>query len=197
MKPERLNAFTDAVIAIVITIMVLELHVPEGTGIAALRPALPLLGAYALSFVSIGIFWNNHHHMMQLARVVDGQVLWANLGLLFWLSLVPFVIRWIGESGMTPLPVAAYGALLLMASVAYLWLERALIAAEGPESRVGQAVGSRFKEWLSFAGFFAAIPLAFVSPWIAIAIYILVVGMWLVPDRRFERRAKSGASPSP
>jgi uncharacterized membrane protein len=187
MKPDRLNAFTDGVIAIIITIMVLELSVPAGAGLQAIKPILPLLGAYALSFVNIGIFWSNHHHMLQRARVVNGAVLWANLGLLFWLSLVPFVIRWIDEAGITDWPIAVYGFVLLMAAVAYLLLERTLISAEGEDSQVAVAVGSRFKEWVSFTGYAAAIPLAFVSPYISVAIYCVIATQWLVPDRRFER----------
>ena len=148
MRVDRVNAFTDGVLAIVITIMVLELHVPSGEGFEAIRPALPLLGAYALSFVNIGIFWNNHHHMMHSARKIDGSVLWANLFLLFCLSLVPFVIRRIGEAGISVLPVGGYGVIMIVASIAYLLLERALTIAEGEELKVREAVGTRFKEWL-------------------------------------------------
>jgi TMEM175 potassium channel family protein len=195
MKPERLNAFTDGVLAIVITIMVLELHVPEGPGFEALMPSLPLLGAYLLAFVNIGLFWNNHHHMMQAARKVDGRVLWANMAVLFALSLVPFVIRWIGEAGFASEPVAAYGAVLVLASLAWTFMERALIAAEGERSVVARAVGPRLKEWLSSGLYLVAIAVAFVSPWIAIAIYIFVAAAWFIPDRRFERRLQ--ASPPP
>ena len=186
MKPERLAAFTDGVIAIIITIMVLELPTPHGADLAALKPVLPLLGAYLLAFVNVGIYWSNHHHMLQAAKKVDGVVLWANNGLLFFLSLVPFVIRWIGEVGVHPLPVAAYGLILITSAVGYLILERALIAAEGDESKVKAAVGSRHKEWISIFGYGTAIGLAFVSPFIAVAIYVLVTAMWLIPDRRFE-----------
>jgi uncharacterized membrane protein len=188
MKADRLNAFTDGVLAIVITIMVLELPVPEGTSFAALRPDLPLFGAYVLSFVNIGVYWSNHHHMMQAARRVDGRVLWANLGLLFWLSLIPFVIRWIGEAGVTALPVAAFGAVLIFAAIAYLLLERALIAVEGEESEIAKAVGGKRKEWLSLALYLVGIIAAFASPWVAVAIYAFTTAMWLVPDRRFEQR---------
>lgn len=187
MKPERLAAFTDGVIAIVITIMVLELPTPHGTGLGSLRPALPLLGAYLLSFINVGIFWSNHHHMLQAAEKVDGRVLWANNALLFSLSLVPFVIRWIGEEGIHALPVAAYGAVLLSAALSYLLLEKALIAVEGGESKVKAAVGSRHKEWISFVGYLSAMSLAFVSPYISVAIYVAVAAIWLIPDRRFER----------
>ena len=187
MKPDRLNAFTDGVIAIIITIMVLELPTPRGGDLAALRPDLTLFGAYALSFINVGIYWNNHHHMMQAAKRVDGPVLCANLFLLFWLSLFPFVIRWIGEVGLIAMPVAAFGVVLLLAGAAYQLLERALITAEGEDSGVGKAVGGRTKEWLSVALYVAAVGLAFVSPWISVAIYLCVSAMWLVPDRRFER----------
>src|SRR5688500_3817522 len=151
MKPDRLNAFTDGVLAIVITIMVLELKFPHEPSLAAVMQVMPLLAAYALAFVNVAIFWNNHHHMMQSVRAVNGTVLWANLALLFCLSLVPLVIRWIGEAGVTAWPVASYGVVLVVASLAYLWLERALIAAEGGQSKVQSAVGSKRKEWLSFA----------------------------------------------
>ena len=149
MKPDRLNAFTDGVLAVVITIMVLELKFPAEPSLAAVEAVLPLLGAYLLSFVNIGIFWNNHHHMMNAAKRVTGAVLWANLALLFWLSLIPLVIRWIDEAGITPWPVASYGVVLVLAAASYLLLERALIAAEGEESAIKQAVGARYKEWLS------------------------------------------------
>jgi len=187
MRPERLTAFTDGVVAIIITIMVLELPTPDGVDLASLKPVLPLLGAYLLSFINVGIFWSNHHHMLQAAKYVDGRVLWANNILLFFLSLVPFLIRWIGERGIHPLPVAAYGAVLIGSAVGYLLLEKSLIAAEGEKSRVAAAVGSKHKEWISFLGYSLAVPLAFVSPYISVAIYVGVAIMWLVPDRRFER----------
>ena len=188
MKPDRLNAFTDGVIAIIITIMVLEIRVPAAGNLEAVKPVLPILGAYALSFVNVGIFWSNHHHMLQSVRRVNGAVLWANLFLLFSLSLVPFVIRWIDEAGVTAWPVATYGAVLVMAAIAYLLLERALIAAEGEESKVRDAVGSRFKEWVSFAGYVVGFAAAFlVSPYVSVALYVAVAVTWLIPDRRFER----------
>jgi uncharacterized membrane protein len=186
MKPDRLNAFTDGVIAIIITIMVLELPVPKGVTFAALRPDLTVFGAYALSFVNVGIYWNNHHHMLQSARRIDGRVLWANLFLLFWLSLFPLVIRWIGDAGVVAMPVAAFGIVLLLAGFAYYILERALIAAEGDGSGVAKAVGAKTKEWLSVALYALAVGIAFVSPWLSVAIYLGVSAMWLVPDRRFE-----------
>ena len=188
MKPDRLNAFTDGVIAIIITIMVLEIRVPQSPDIAAIRPVLPILAAYALAFVNVGLFWGNHHHMMQRAARVNGAVLWANLFLLFWLSLIPFVIRWIDEAGITAWPVAAYGLVLFMSAVAYLLLERTLIAAEGERSEVGLAVGARLKEWVSFGLYALGVPAAFlVSPWLSVAFYVAVAIIWLVPDRRFER----------
>jgi len=188
MKPDRLNAFTDGVIAIIITIMVLEIRVPAAGNLEAVKPVLPILGAYALSFVNVGIFWSNHHHMLQSVRRVNGAVLWANLFLLFSLSLVPFVIRWIDEAGVTAWPVATYGAVLVMAAIGYLLLERALIAAEGEESKVRDAVGSRLKEWVSFAGYVVGFAAAFlVSPYVSVALYVAVAVTWLIPDRRFER----------
>ena len=186
MRPGRLSAFTDGVVAIIITIMVLELPVPHGDSWAALRPVLPLFGAYALSFVNVGIFWVNHHHMFHLAKVIDGRVLLANLFLLFWLSLVPFVIRWVGEAGISPITVAAYGVVLVMASLAYLLIERAIIAAEGRQSALDDALGSKNKEILSLLLYAIAVPLAFVWLWGSIVIYLLVALFWLIPDRRVE-----------
>lgn len=188
MKPDRLNAFTDGVIAIVITIMVLELPVPEGGGLRAIEPVLPLLGAYILSFINVGIFWSNHHHMLQSAKRVNGAVLWANLALLFCLSLVPFIIRWIDEAGITAWPVAGYGFVLVMAAITYMLLERALMAAEGENSMVRKAIGRYVKEWVSFGGYALGILAAFlISPFVSVVIYVAISAMWLVPDRRFER----------
>jgi uncharacterized membrane protein len=187
MRTERLNAFTDGVLAVVITIVVLELPTPHGTDLASLHQVLPILAIYALSFLCIGQFWANHHHMLQVVERVDGKVLWANLMLLFWLSLVPFVIRWIGEEGITGLPVAAYGVVMLMAGASYGLLEWSLMAVEGGESKVKTAIGPRFREWLTIALYVAALPLAFVAPYVAIAIYVVVNAVWLIPDRRFER----------
>ena len=186
MTKTRLEAFSDGVIAIIITIMVLELKAPHGVDLASLKPVLPLLFAYLLAFINVGIYWSNHHHMLQAATRVDGKVLWANNALLFFLSLVPFLIRWIGEEGVHPLPVAAYGLILILSAVGYFILERALINAEGEGSRVKAAVGSKQKEWISIFGYAIAIGLAFVSPYIAVAIYTLTTAMWLIPDRRFE-----------
>jgi uncharacterized membrane protein len=188
MNPGRLNAFTDGVIAVIITIMVLELKFPAEPSWEAVRAVLPLLGVYALSFVNIGIYWNNHHHMMQSVTRVDGRVLWANLLLLFWLSLFPLLIRWVGEAGVTTMPVAAFGADLVLAALAYLVLERALIAAEGEQSKIAQAVGSRTKEWLSLALYVTGFGVAFAEPWISLALYVAVAVIWFVPDRRFEER---------
>jgi uncharacterized membrane protein len=187
MSPTRLNALTDGVVAIVMTIMVLELKFPAEPTLGAVLAVLPLLAAYLLAFVNVAIYWNNHHHMMQSAHKVTGGVLWANHALLFWLTLFPLMIRWIDEAGVTPLPVASFGVVLIGASAAYLVLERTLIGAEGEESRVKHAVGGGFKEWISFALYLAAIPSAVVSPLISVAIYVAVSIMWLIPDRRFER----------
>jgi uncharacterized membrane protein len=192
MKPDRLNAFTDGFFAIVITVMVLELHVPEGTGFEALRPELPLFAAYVLSFIYVGLYWNNHHHMMNSAKRVNGGVLWSNLGLLFWLSLFPFVIRWVGERGVTPLPVAAFGVVLFMAAIFYWVLERSLIAAEGGNSEIAKVVGAKQKEWISMAAYVLGLASDFlVSPYLAVAFYIAVAILWLVPDQRFERRLQA------
>jgi uncharacterized membrane protein len=186
MTPARLEAFTDGVVAIIITIMVLELHVPHGSDLAALRADIPLLLTYVLSYVNVGIFWNNHHHMLHATERVDGKVLWANLGLLFWLSLVPFVIRWLDEAGFTPLPTAAYGVVLTGAALSYLVLERQLIAVNGRDSRLAVALGDDFKGKVSLGLYLAAIALAFVRPWIAIAVYVGIALLWLVPDSRIE-----------
>ena len=190
MEPARLEAFTDGVVAIIITIMVLEIRVPHGTDLASLQADIPVLVAYVLSYINVGIFWNNHHHMLHVTERVDGRVLWANLGLLFWLSLVPFVIRWIDESGLTPLPTAAYGVVLLCAGISYNILQRTIIAVNGRDSRLAVALGDDLKGNLSLALYLSAIPLAFVRPWIAILIYVTVSVMWLVPDTRIESLVK-------
>ena len=186
MNAARLEAFTDGVVAIIITIMVLEIRVPHGSDLAALQAGLPVLSAYVLSYVNVGIFWNNHHHMLHVTERVNGKVLWANLALLFWLSLVPFVIRWIDEMGFTALPTAAYGVVLLCAAVSYQILQQQLIAYNGRDSRLATAVGADFKGKLSLILYFAAIVLAFVRPWMAITLYVAVALLWLVPDRRIE-----------
>jgi uncharacterized membrane protein len=186
MNATRLEAFTDGVVAIIITIMVLEIRVPHGSDLAALQAGLPVLSAYVLSYVNVGIFWNNHHHMLHVTERVNGKVLWANLALLFWLSLVPFVIRWIDETGFTALPTAAYGVVLLCAAVSYQILQQQLIAYNGRDSRLAAAVGNDFKGKLSLILYLAAIVLAFVRPWMAITLYVAVALLWLVPDRRIE-----------
>jgi uncharacterized membrane protein len=186
MEPARLEAFTDGVVAIIITIMVLEIRVPRGIDLAALQADVPVLLAYVLSYVNVGIFWNNHHHMLHVTERVDGRVLWANLALLFWLSLVPFVIRWIDEAGFAALPTAAYGVVLACAAVSYTLLERQIIAVNGRDSRLAVAVGDDWKGKLSIALYLSAIGLAFVRPWIAIVLYVMVALVWLVPDTRIE-----------
>ncbi len=191
MSPTRLNALTDGVIAIVLTIMVLELKFPAEPTLHAALAVLPLLAAYLLAFVNVAIYWNNHHHMMRSARKVTGGVLWANHALIFWLTLFPLMIRWIDEAGITPWPVASFGIVLIGASVSYLILERALIRAEGEESRVKRAVGAGSKEWISFALYVASVPSAFLSSFISIGIYFAVSIMWLIPDRRFEPRSNA------
>ena len=186
MGKQRLEAFTDGVLAIAITIMVLDIHVPSGAGMAAARAVLPILFVYALSFVNVGIFWNNHHHMLHASDRVDGQVLWANLFLLFWMSLVPFVIRWTDESHFAPLPTASYGIVLAMAGVAYIFLERALISCNGPHSHIARAMNHDLKERISIAMYLLAIGMAFVRPWISLALYTIVAMSWFIPDRRIE-----------
>jgi TMEM175 potassium channel family protein len=195
MGKGRLEAFSDGVLAIIITIMVLELKVPHGDDIAALRPLIPVFLSYLLSFVYIGIYWNNHHHMLHATHSVSGGILWANLHLLFWLSLVPVATGWMGENHFAPAPTAVYGVPLLMAAIAYWLLQRAILAKQGHESLLAVAVGKDFKGKLSPALYVAAIPLAFVSPWIAGAIYVGVALIWLVPDRRIERvlQTKNGS----
>lgn len=188
MSPGRLNALTDGVVAIVLTIMVLELKFPAEPTFGAVLAVLPLLAAYLLAFVYVAIYWNNHHHMMSSARAVTGAALWANHALLFWLTLFPLMIRWIDEAGITSLPVSSFGLVLVGASISYVILERTLIKGEGERSEVKRALGAGSKEWISFALYLASVPAAFVSPFISIAIYIGVAIIWLVPDRRFEER---------
>jgi uncharacterized membrane protein len=183
----RLEAFSDGVIAIIITIMVLELKVPHDTGLSALRPLVPVFGSYVLSFVFIGIYWNNHHHMLHAAGKVNGRILWANLHLLFWLSLVPFVTGWMGENCFEALPVALYGAVLLMAGLAYYVLARALAAHHGSDSKLALAIGKDAKGIASLVIYATAIPVAFINAWVAFALYVLVALIWFIPDRRIER----------
>jgi uncharacterized membrane protein len=187
MKTTRLEAFSDGVLAIIITIMVLELKVPHGVELAALKPLLPRLLSYVLSFIYVGIYWNNHHHLFQATEQVTGGILWANLHLLFWLSLFPFTTGWMGENGLAATPTAVYGFVLLMAAIAYVVLERAIIAKEGRDSLLAQAVGREWKGKLSLVLYVAAIPLAFVSPWIASGLYVFAALLWLIPDRRIAR----------
>ena len=186
MSKARLEAFSDGVLAIIITIMVLELKVPHGSDAAALRPLLPVFVAYVLSFVFVGIYWNNHHHMLHAAERITGKVLWPNLHLLFWLSLVPFATAWMGENRFAPLPTAVYGFVLLMAAVAWTILQNVLVAQQAQGSRLAVALGSDTKGKLSLVLNLAAIPLAFVNQWIAGALYAAVALIWLVPDRRIE-----------
>ena len=190
MSKNRLEAFSDGVIAILITIMVLELKVPQGQDLRALAPLLPVFLAYLLSYVNIGIYWNNHHHMLHATTRIDGAVLWANLHLLFWLSLVPFATGWMGENHFGPWPTAVYGAVLLGAALAYLILQRAIIAGQGEGSKLAAAVGRDLKGKLSAALYVLALPLAFVRQYAADAIYVLVALLWLVPDRRIESRLR-------
>ena len=187
MTRGRLEAFSDGVIAIIITIMVLELRPPHGTDLSALRPLLPRLASYVMSFVFLGIYWSNHHHLLQAIKHVDGRVLWANLHLLFWLSLTPFVTAWMGENHFAPWPVALYGVVLFFAAVAYFILTRVLLALHGRDSVLAAALGRDFKGRISIVAYVVAIALAMVHPGLACAIYVLVAVLWLVPDRRIEK----------
>jgi uncharacterized membrane protein len=184
----RLEAFSDGVIAIIITIMVLNLQPPQGADSSALAPLLPRLAGYALSFVFLGIYWSNHHHLLQAAQKVNGAILWANLHLLFWLSMTPFVTAWMSQNGFAALPTALYGAVLFLAAVAYYILVRALIAHHGQKSALAQAIGKDFKGKVSVVLYAAAIPLSFLQHSIALGIYILVAIIWLIPDRRIEKK---------
>jgi len=194
MHKSRLEAFSDGVLAIIITIMVLEIKVPHGDTVDTLRPLLPVLSSYVLSFIYVGIYWNNHHHLFQAARKVNGRVLWANLHLLFWLSLLPFASGWMGENHFAALPVALYGAVLLMAGLAYWLLSRAIIQADGPDSLLAKAIGRDWKGNASVALYLLAIPLTFLHEWIAEAIYVGVALLWLIPDRRIERALQETGS---
>ena len=190
MNKNRLEAFSDGVIAILITIMVLELRIPEGADWKALASIYPVFLTYVLSFIYLGIYWNNHHHLLQAVERVNGKILWANLHLLFWLSLVPFVTGWMGHNHFEPLPTALYGLVMLLAGLAYIILEYALIGEEGTQSDVAKAVGKDPKEQRSAVLYAEAIPLAFVNKWISGAIYVGVAVMWLIPDPRIEERLK-------
>jgi uncharacterized membrane protein len=187
MEKNRLEAFSDGVIAIIITIMVLEMKVPQGHDLAALKPVFPVFLSYVLSFIYVGIYWNNHHHLLYATKRVSGGVLWANLHLLFWLSLFPFATGWMGQNQLASTPTAAYGCVLLMAAIAYWILQRTILVQQGPKSLLAAAIGRDWKGKLSPTLYAAAIPLAFVSPWIANGLFILVALIWLIPDRRIER----------
>jgi len=187
MKTTRLEAFSDGVLAIIITIMVLELKVPHAVELAALKPVLPVLLSYVLSFIYVGIYWNNHHHLFQATEQVSGGILWANLHLLFWLSLFPFTTALMGENHLAAVPTAIYGFVLLMAAIAYYVLERTIIAKQGRESFLALAVGKDWKAKICLALYLAAIPLAFVSSWIASVLYLFAALLWLIPDPRIER----------
>ncbi len=187
MKTSRLEAFSDGVFAVIITIMVLEMKVPHGPDLASLRPVLPVFSSYVLSFVFLGTYWNNHHHMFQAVRQIRGPSLWANLHLLFWLSLTPFVTDWMGENNFATWPVVLYGLVMICCGIAYTILELSLIKHEGTDSKLAKALGKDIKGKLSISLYAVAIPLAFVRPWLTCAIYVGVVVTWFVPDRRIER----------
>jgi uncharacterized membrane protein len=191
MRPSRLEAFSDGVLAIIITIMVLEMKVPHGHNLAALQPLVPVFLTYVLSFVYLGIYWNNHHHLLFACKRVTGPMLWANLHLLFWLSLVPFVTGWMGENHLAAAPTAVYGTVLLMAAIAYWVLQQTIIASQGQESVLKAAVGSDWKGKLSPVLYVIAIAAAFWAPWMSAVIYVLVALIWLVPDRRIQRALES------
>ena len=195
MTTTRLEAFSDGVVAILITIMVLELRPPHEATFQILKPLIPVSFSYLLSFVFLGIYWNNHHHLLNAAQQVNGRVLWANLHLLFWLSLIPFVSAWMGENRFAPAPVALYGVILLLSAIAYTILVQALLSLHGPDSFLANALGADFKGKISIALDLIAIPLAFWKPWVAFAIYVLVAVIWLVPDRRIERQMVTNDTP--
>jgi uncharacterized membrane protein len=188
MHKGRLEAFSDGVIAIIITIMVLELKVPHGTDLAALQPLLPVFFSYVLSFVYVGIYWNNHHHLFQAVKHVKGGVLWANLHLLFWLSLLPFVTGWMGENHFAAVTVALYGGVLIMAAIAYTILVRCLLACHEADSTLAKAIGSDLKGWISIGLYSLGIVLACWLPWLAVTLYACVALTWLIPDRRIEQK---------
>jgi uncharacterized membrane protein len=187
MNKSRLEAFSDGVIAILITILVLELKIPQNPSLSALAPMLPIFLTYILSFIYVGIYWNNHHHMFHVATRINGKIMWANLHLLFWLSLIPFMTGWMGENHFEPVPTAFYGGALMMSAVAYWILQNTIITSEGRSSRLAQAVGSDWKGRLSPILYLIAIGLAFVSHWLSQALYVFVAMIWLVPDRRIEK----------
>ena len=188
MNTGRLEAFSDGVFAIIITIMVLELRVPHEGSFGALKPLWPVFVSYVLSFINVGIYWNNHHHLLTVAKAVDGRVLWANLHLLFWLSLFPFTTGWMGENGFAPAAVAVYGVVLLMAAIAYTILVRLLLALEKKNSTLTAAIGNDFKGYISLAIYATAVALSFVASYASLALYFLVAALWFVPDRRIEEK---------
>ena len=187
MTTGRMEAFSDGVFAVIITIMVLEMKPPRGTSLASLQPVLPVFLSYVLSFVYVGIYWNNHHHLLQAAKHVAGGILWANLHLLFWLSLTPFVTAWMGENHFAPWPVALYGLVLLFAGIAYFILTKTLVAHHGKDSTLARSIGRDRKAKLSLVVYAAAIPLSFSEPWVACACYVMVAIIWFLPDPRIER----------
>ncbi len=187
MTTNRIEAFSDGVIAIIITIMVLELKIPEVAGPEGLKPLLPVFLNYVLSFIYVGIYWNNHHHMFHSAKHVTGGMMWANLHLLFWLSLIPFTTAWVGQNHLAEVPTAIYGFVLLMAAIAYFILQRTIIAQQGPDSILAKAIGTDWKGKISPLCYLLAIPLAFVNPVISTVLYVFVALLWLIPDRRIER----------
>jgi uncharacterized membrane protein len=194
MEKGRLEAFSDGVMAILITILVLELKIPHGEDFAALRPILPVFLTYVLSFIYIGIYWNNHHHMLQATKKINGKILWANMHLLFWLSLVPFVTGWMGENHFAPIPTAIYGVVLLAAALAYTILQTLIIQEHEANAKLEAAIGSDLKGKISILCYVVAIALAFVNQWISDALYVFVALMWLVPDRRIESKINKANS---
>jgi uncharacterized membrane protein len=196
MEKNRLEAFSDGVLAIIITIMVLELKVPHGSDVEVLRPLLPVFLTYALSFLYVGIYWNNHHHLLKAARKVNGAMMWANLHLLFWLSLFPFVTGWMGENHFTTVPTALYGVVLLLAAIAYYVLQGAIIAEQGRDSKLAAAIGRDLKGKLSIVLYAIAMAAAFFRPWISCSLYVFVALMWLIPDRRIERVVAESKPPA-
>ncbi len=191
MRKGRIEAFSDGVIAIIITIMVLEPRVPEGVDLVALRPLIPIFLAYVLSFIYVGLYWNNHHHMFHTVQKINGAALWANLHLLFWLSLLPAVTHWVGETHLAAWPTAMYGIVLFMAAIAYFILTRVLIRQHGKDSILAKAMGRDLKGKVSVVIYLAGVVLAFVAPWLSAGLYTLVAVIWLVPDRRFEHVMES------
>ncbi|MBC3862593.1 DUF1211 domain-containing protein [Undibacterium jejuense] len=186
MRTTRLEAFSDGVIAILITIMVLEMKVPHGVELSVLWPLFPVFLSYVLSFIYVGIYWNNHHHMLHTCRKVTGGILWANLHLLFWLSLIPFATGWVGENHFTASPTALYGFVLLMSAIAYFILQQTIIASQGPDSVLKKAVGNDWKGKISPVIYFSAMVIAYLEPWLSMALYVIAALMWFVPDRRIE-----------